>query len=84
MVINGDDPDQVKWFQSSSLKERLDVSLFISQGTSLELAKKIKRPVFYATTPLVARFQLKAVPSIVRVKGRNMEVEEVAVQRSAK
>lgn len=84
VVINGEDPDQVRWFQTSSLKNRIDISLFITQGASLEIAKKIKRPVYYATTPLVARFQLKAVPSIVKVKGKNMEVEEVTVQGSAK
>lgn len=84
VVINGEDPDQAHWFQNSSLKNRLDVSLFITQGSSLELAKKIKRPVYYATNPLIARFQLKAVPSIVKASGRNMEVEEVAIHRSGK
>lgn len=84
VVINGEDPDQARWFLNSSLKNRWDVSLFITQGSSLELAKKIKRPVFYATNPLIARFQLKAVPSIVKASGRNMEVEEVPIQRSGK
>lgn len=84
VVINGEDPEQARWFQNSSLKNRLDVSLFITQGSSLELAKKIKRPVFYATNPLIARFQLKAVPSIVKASGRNMEVEEVAIHRGEK
>lgn len=84
VVINGEDPDQVRWFLASPLRNRFDVSLFITQGASLEIAKKIKRPVYYATSPLVARFQLKALPSIVKAKGKNMEVEEVAVQRSAK
>lgn len=81
VVIDGDDSDQLRWFQTSSLKNRLDVSLFITQGASLEIAKKIKRPVYYATSPLIARFQLKALPSIVKAKGKNMEVEEIAVQR---
>ncbi|MRS03887.1 hypothetical protein EG832_11810 [bacterium] len=81
VVINGEDPDQVQWFQSSSLTERMDVSLYITQGSSTDLSRKIKRPVFYATNPFVGRFQLKAVPSIVKVKGREMEVEELAVKR---
>lgn len=81
VVINGEDQDQVQWFQSSSLAERMDVSLFITQGSSTDLSRKIKRPVFYATTPFVGRFQLKVVPSVVKVKGREMEVEELVVQR---
>lgn len=81
VVIDGEDPDQVQWFQSSPLAGRVDVSLFITQGISVDLARKFKRPVFYATTPLVGRFQLKAVPSVLRVKGREMEVQEYVVQR---
>lgn len=84
VVINGEDPGQVQWFQSSPLVERMDVSLFITQGSSTDLSRKIKRPVFYATTPLVARFKLKVVPSIVKVKGREMEVEELVVIRRGK
>ncbi len=82
VIINGDDPEQVKWFRSSPLRNKIDVSLFITQGASFELSKSINRPVYYATLPLVARFQLKAVPSIVKAKGKNMEIEEVAIQRS--
>lgn len=81
VVINGEDPDQVLWLQSSPLADRVDVSLFITQGITADLARKIKRPVFYATTSFVGRFQLKAVPSVLRVKGREMEVQEFVVQR---
>lgn len=82
VIINGEDPDQIRWFRSSELKKRLDVSLFITHGASLELAKKMKRPVFYATNSLIGRFQLKAVPSIIKANGRNMEINEVVVHRS--
>lgn len=82
VIINGEDSDQIRWFQSSELRKHLEVSLFITQGTSSELAKKMKRPVFYATNPLIGRFQLKAVPSIIKANGRNMEINEVVVHRS--
>jgi conjugal transfer pilus assembly protein TraW len=79
VVINGDDPKQVRWFKSSSLKNKINVSLFLTQGDAISTSKDLARPVYYATKPLVARFQLRSVPSVVKASGRCMEVEEIFI-----
>ena len=43
------------------------------------VAKRIKRPVFYANRKIIDRFRLKEVPSIIRQKGQLMEVTEIAL-----
>ncbi|MFZ0450126.1 MAG: hypothetical protein WAL98_12865, partial [Desulfatiglandaceae bacterium] len=59
-----------------------DSMLLLTGGSYYDLGKKLKRPVFYATTDMVKRFQLGAVPSIVHQKGRYMEVREVALSKT--
>lgn len=84
VIIDGDDPDQVEWFIKSEYRSKVDVMLLLTGGGFSELAKKTNRPVFYATAPIVNRFVLQAVPSIVRQKERFMEVREVLVKRHGK
>ena len=84
VIINGEDQDQVKWFERSDLTSRLDVSLFLSAGDSMELARRLKRPTYYATLPLIGRFQIQTVPSVIRAKGKMMELEEIHVPKGGK
>jgi len=83
VVINGSDPEQVKWFAASEYKNRLDVMLLLTEGRYGRLGKKLNVSLFYADTQLVERLQLAAVPSIIRQEGREMVVREVAVPRKA-
>jgi len=82
VVINGDDPDQVKWFEQSGYAETFGVMLLLSEGAYSGLAKKLGQPVFYASTDIIRRFQLQAVPSIIRQNGKYMEVREVVIAKS--
>ncbi|MFZ0449014.1 MAG: hypothetical protein WAL98_07200 [Desulfatiglandaceae bacterium] len=82
VVINGDDPDQVAWFTGSDYAGGFDSMLVLTGGSYYELGKKLERPVFYANTDIVRRFQLEAVPSIVHQKGRYMEVREIVLSKS--
>jgi conjugal transfer pilus assembly protein TraW len=79
VVIDGSDPEQVKWLAVSEYATRLDVTLLLIEGRYGPVAKRVKRPVFYANRKIIDRFGLKAVPSIIRQKGRLMEVTEFAL-----
>lgn len=79
IVINGDDPDQVKWFTHSKYAGEIKTMLLLTAGSYFDLGKKLNRPVFYATTDIIHRFQLQAVPSVIRQEGRYMEVIEIDV-----
>lgn len=79
VVIDGSDPEQVKWLASSEYDKRLDVTLLLTEGNFGTVAKRISRPLFYADRKIIERLKLKAVPSVIRQKGRLMEVTEVAL-----
>ncbi len=81
VIINGNDPEQLQWFVSSEYATRLDVTLLLTEGRHPVVAKRLNRPLFYADRKIIDRFRLKAVPSIVRQKGRFMEVSEIDVRR---
>jgi len=83
VVINGNDPDQVKWFASSEYKSRIDVMLLLTEGNYGRLGKKLNVPMFYADSRIVERLQLSAVPSVVKQEGKEMVVREIAVPRVA-
>jgi conjugal transfer pilus assembly protein TraW len=79
VIINGTDPDQVKWFAASEYDKRLDVTLLLTEGSFGAVSKRISRPLFYADRKIVERLKLKAVPSVIKQKGRLMEVTEVVL-----
>ena len=80
VVIDGKEREQVLWFVLSTYMVKPDVMLLITGGSTFDLEKILKRPVFYATEPIVQRFALTATPSVIRRKERVMEVEEIALQ----
>jgi conjugal transfer pilus assembly protein TraW len=53
--------------------------LLITDGSTTDLQKQLKQTVYYATRPIIQRFDLAAVPSIIRRKDRAMEVVEIAL-----
>lgn len=77
VVIDGTDPEQVKWFAASEYDKRLDVTLLLTEGSFGTVSKRISRPLFYADRKIVERLKLKAAPSVIRQKGLVMEVTEV-------
>lgn len=81
VVIDGTDPEQVKWFATSEYDKRLDVTLLLTGGSFGAVSKRISRPLFYADRKIVERLKLQAVPSVVRQRGRIMEVTEVKLTK---
>ena len=79
VVIDGTDPEQVKWFAASEYDKRLDVKLLLTEGSFGAVSKRISRPLFYADSKMIERLRLKAVPSVIKQKGRLMEVTELGL-----
>lgn len=86
VIIDATDPQQVTWFTGSRYKSDPAVMLLLTDGAARKVQRRVRRPVFYATEPIVKRFLLSAVPSVIRAKGSRMEVEEIALplKRSTK
>jgi len=83
VFINGNDPEQVKWFAASEYRSRIDVMLLLIEGNYGRLGKKLNVPLFYDDSRIVERLQLSAVPSVVKQEGKEMVVREIAVPRVA-
>jgi len=82
VVINGNDPEQVKWFARSEYGKRIDVMCLLTEGHYRSLGEKLDVPLFYADSTIIGRLRLSALPSVVRQDGRSMVVTEVAVPRT--
>ncbi len=83
VVINGNDPEQVKWFAGSEYGKRIDVMCLLTEGHYRSLGEKLDVPLFYADSTIIGRLRLSALPSVVRQGGKSMVVTEVAVPRTA-
>jgi len=77
VVIDGGDPEQVKWFQASPYFQNHRAILLLSGGYAATLKQELQRPVYYLTHDIAARLQLKAVPSVVVEQGNTLTVREV-------
>jgi len=83
VVIDGFDPEQVRWFRKKWGK-RLDVALLISDGDPIDMMEKLERRVFWVTDMMIRRFQLKHVPCAIRQVGNLIEIEEFYVSEKEK
>lgn len=79
VIIDGAERNQVDWFKASPYAKDINVKLFLTGGSTIAIADELKRPADYADGRVLTRFQLNAVPSVVKQHGQYMEVREVAV-----
>lgn len=84
VVINGDDRGQIDWFARSKFNKQTGAMLCITAGSVTDLRKRFHRPVYYATSAILRRFSIRALPSVVSRQGSMMEVEEIALSSSTK
>jgi len=84
IIIDGGRKDQLEWYEQSPYFRDINTMLLISGGSWYDLMKKFRMPVYYLSTVIKNRLQLEAVPSIVRQKGRYMEVKEIKVEKKEK
>jgi len=79
IVIDGADPDQIKWFRATPYAQDHRLRLLITGGYAATLVKLLGRPVFYLTDDIATRLHLKAVPTLVMQKEDKLQVREFAV-----
>ncbi len=79
VILDGDDPEQLAWLKRSSLLSEPGSLILLTQGAFSRVGRQLRRAVFYADRRILERFNLAAVPSIVRRKGRLMEVKEIEI-----
>ena len=84
VFINGTSKDQVQWFFESPYAHKTDVVLLLIDGQALKMGKQLSRPVFFASQKITQRFQLAAVPSVVKTSGRMFEVTEFPPKKAKK
>jgi hypothetical protein len=84
VFINATDKKQIAWFKTSRYADDDNVNLFITAGDIVPTIKAVKVRVYYADGRIIDRFGVKAVPSVVRQAGNDMEVEEFAVSQKNK
>lgn len=79
VVIDGSDPDQIRWFKKSPYFANRQARLLISGGYAYDLVEQLKRPVFYLTDIIARRLQLTAVPAVIVQREKKLQVREVYI-----
>jgi conjugal transfer pilus assembly protein TraW len=77
VVIDGSDPEQIKWFKGSPYFQNHRAILLLSCGYAAPLKQELQRPVYYLTHDIATRLQLKATPSVVVEQDNKLTVREV-------
>lgn len=74
ILIDGDDDEQIKWATKQSGK------LILTKGAPLEVAKQLKRPVYFDQGGLLChRFKIESVPAIIEQENKLLRVREVKI-----
>ena len=84
VVIDGDDPLQIRWFNRTPYAANPRARLLLTNGSVYRITAILNRPVFYLTSDIAKRLRLTAVPSIVVQKENKMLVQEVVIPRDKK
>ena len=82
VVFDAADPEQIEWLEVSAFARDINTRLLITDGTYLETRTRLSRHVYFAMPTIIKRFQLQAVPSVIRQKGNKMEVTEIDVAKT--
>jgi conjugal transfer pilus assembly protein TraW len=82
VVFDAADPEQIKWLEASAFAKDINTRLLITDGTYFETRNRLSRHVYFAMPTILKRFQLQAVPSVIRQKGNQMEVTEIDIAKT--
>jgi len=77
VILDGGDRRQVDWFKTSQYADDYRVTTILTGGDYYDLMKELDRPVFYLPAEMADRLHLTAVPSVVRQRGKHLEVTEI-------
>ena len=81
VFINGQDEKQIQWYKKSPYPGDLRTMLLITDGSYLDLKKKLKTPVYYANKEIIDRMGIRALPSVAVQKGTELEVREYSLKK---
>ena len=77
VFINGDDNEQVKWFEKNFTPN--GTKLILVAGSPFELMEKYGAPVYFDQGgKLTSKFKITHVPSVVSQEGLLLKIREVA------
>lgn len=79
LVIDWDDPSQIKWFRQTPYATDRRVRLLLAGGYAYKAIEQLKRSVFYLTDEIAERLQLAAAPSLILQKDNMLQVREFLV-----
>lgn len=83
LFFNAVDDKQLHFALQALKAHPYRLMLVATKGNPVALAKKIHRPVYYATKGIVKRFHIKAVPSLLGVGSGNNEYDLAVTTFSA-
>lgn len=76
VFVNVGDKKQLAWLKKSSFAGDASATILLTGGEAAEAEEMFARPFTYATSSLVDRLNVLAVPSAVCQKGAEVEVHE--------
>ena len=78
IFLDGDDPEQLAW----ALGRKEPAKLILVNGAPLDLLRARQRRFYFDQGgKLIQHFRVRAVPALVRQRGRQLEVSEIALPR---
>jgi conjugal transfer pilus assembly protein TraW len=66
VVIDATDKQQIAWLKQSGYLNKLQYQVWLTDGSWKETSKELNQSVYYVNQAITDRFQLKAVPSLIR------------------
>ena len=82
VFIDGTDPDQIQWFNESPYATSFDTVLMITDGRWIDVMKSVKFRVYYALPAVIDKFQIRAVPAVVKQENDHLVVREIYIEPS--
>jgi len=82
VIINAAIPKQVEWLMSTKYAKDINTIILITDGYYYETSKRLKRPVYFANAPILNKFNITAVPAIVRQNGNMLQITEMPPEKN--
>ena len=80
VFVDPGDRQQLAWLKKSSFAKESMARILLTGGNVGRVEQTLGRPVFFADSILVERFQIMAVPSVACQKGVSLEIHEIDLQ----
>ncbi len=82
VIMNGADTEQTEWWKNCGLGNQYNTVLLITGGYAFEVMEKVGRQIYYATSEIITKFQVTALPAVIRQKYDMLEVRQIDIKKS--